>query len=93
MNKISKIKLLDGFYESQNKRTIRIEIKAHKYKNLKISSAQVTPNLLASKHRLNFQNPSTGSGDITLAQETFFHFAFRVKHRKTGKDCLVMIGN
>ena len=28
-----------------------------------------------------------------LAQETFFHFALKEKHKKRGKDCLVMVDN
>ena len=42
---------------------------------------------------LNFQNPSTGTGDITSGARDLFHFALNEKLKKRGKDCLVMIDN
>ena len=39
----------------------------------------------ASKWRLNFQNPSTGSGDITSGARELFHFALKEKHKNGGR--------
>ena len=45
----------------------------------------------ASRRRLNFENTFTGSGDISTGARKLFHFAFKEKQKKPGKDCLVMI--
>ena len=39
---------------------------------------------LASKRHLNFQNPSTGSGDITSGARGLFPLCFQKKNKKDG---------
>ena len=47
----------------------------------------------ASKHRLNFENPFTGSGEISSSRRDLFEFCFQ-NNKKTGKALpYIMIDN
>ena len=64
------------------KEKFKLKTKTHQNKNLKISSMQVMQNLFSFQTQFKFL--------YQLAQETFFHLAFKEKHKKRGKDCLVI---
>ena len=58
--------------ENQDSSKIQTENKTHQDEDLKINSICVMPNFSASKHRLNSQNPSTRSGDVTSGGRSRF---------------------
>ena len=81
---------------------LKIKIKEKFKLKTKLIEAKIKRSILCKLCRivsafirhLNFQNPSTGSGDITSGSKDLFHFAFKEKHTKNGGEvCLVMIDN
>ena len=47
----------------------------------------------ASTSRLNLKTYPLALEKYDVADETFFNFAFKEKHKKRGKYCLIMIDN